>query len=66
MNRSGRGPEGRKLLIKEGTIVDATIIAAKDMTLQLEKAKAQARAQVGHPFHIIKNLFKYRKVRAGA
>jgi len=28
-----------------------------------EKLKARARALVEHPFHIIKNLFKHRKVR---
>ena len=31
--------------------------------MRLEKAKAQVRARVEHPFHIIKNLFKHRKVR---
>ena len=35
----------------------------KEITLKLEKAKAQVRARVEHPFHIIKNLFKHRKVR---
>ena len=35
----------------------------KELTVQLEKAKAQVRARVEHPFHIIKNLFKHRKVR---
>jgi IS5 family transposase len=35
----------------------------KELTLQLEKAKARVRARVEHPFHIIKNLFKHRKVR---
>ena len=35
----------------------------KDLTLRLEKAKAQVRARVEHPFHVIKNLFKHRKVR---
>ena len=35
----------------------------KQVTLLLEKAKAQVRARVEHPFHIIKNLFKHRKVR---
>ena len=45
----------------------------KELTLKYEKAKAQVRARVepfgpglmaeGHPFHIIKNLFKHRKVR---
>jgi IS5 family transposase len=35
----------------------------KELTMQLEKAKARVRARVEHPFHIIKNLFKHRKVR---
>jgi IS5 family transposase len=35
----------------------------KDLTLRLEKAKAKVRARVEHPFHIMKNLFKHRKVR---
>jgi transposase, IS5 family len=29
----------------------------------LEKAKASMRAKVEHPFHVIKNLFRHRKVR---
>lgn len=28
-----------------------------------EKAKASIRARVEHPFHIIKNLFRHRKLR---
>lgn len=35
----------------------------KELTQELEKVKAQIRARVEHPFHILKNLFKYRKVR---
>ena len=35
----------------------------KDLTLGYEKLKARVRAMVEHPFHIVKNLFKYRKVR---
>ena len=35
----------------------------KQVTVLLEKAKAQVRARVEHPFHVIKNLFKHRKVR---
>ena len=35
----------------------------KDLTLGFEKLKARTRALVEHPFHIVKNLFKYRKVR---
>ena len=35
----------------------------KELTLAVEKTKAQMRALVEHPFHVIKNLFGYRKVR---
>jgi IS5 family transposase len=35
----------------------------KELTRALEKAKAQVRAFVEHPFHVIKNLFHHRKVR---
>ena len=77
--------EERKLLIREGTIVEATIIAApssakneskergprkamaegaiEELTQQPEKVKAQVRARVEHPFHILKNLFRHRKTR---
>ena len=30
---------------------------------KLERMKASIRSKVEHPFHVIKNLFKYRKVR---
>ena len=36
---------------------------AKTLNGAWEKLKARARALVEHPFHIIKNLFKHRKVR---
>ena len=35
----------------------------KEAIQAFEKAKAQVRALVEHPFHILKNLFKHRKVR---
>ena len=35
----------------------------KDLALAFEKLKARIRARVEHPFHIVKNLFKHRKVR---
>jgi IS5 family transposase len=35
----------------------------KELKQALEKVKAQVRARVEHPFHVIKNLFKYRKTR---
>jgi transposase, IS5 family len=35
----------------------------KALTQELEKLKAQVRARVEHPFHVVKNLCGYRKVR---
>jgi IS5 family transposase len=35
----------------------------KEIIQALEKAKAQLRAYGEHPFHIVKNLFRHRKVR---
>jgi IS5 family transposase len=35
----------------------------KEATQAFEKAKAQVRAYVEHPFHVIKTLFKHRKAR---
>lgn len=35
----------------------------KEVVKALEKCKAQLRAYVEHPFHVLKNLFKHRKVR---
>ena len=35
----------------------------KSLLIEWERRKAQVRSLVEHPFHIIKNLFKYRKVR---
>jgi len=46
---------GKIKAMKEGPLKEATV--------QLEKVKAQVRAFVEHPFHIIKNLFRHRKAR---
>ena len=35
----------------------------KEVARALEKCKAQLRAYVEHPFHVVKNLFRHRKVR---
>lgn len=35
----------------------------KEARKAVEKAKASVRAYVEHPFHIVKNLFRHRKVR---
>ena len=37
--------------------------AEKEALQAVEKAKAKVRAFVEHPFHIVKNLFRHRKVR---
>ena len=37
--------------------------AQKEALKAVEKTKASVRAFVEHPFHIVKNLFRYRKVR---
>lgn len=35
----------------------------KQVWSELERRKAQVRSRVEHPFHVLKNLFRYRKVR---
>jgi IS5 family transposase len=35
----------------------------KSLAQAYEKLKAKIRAQVEHPFHVIKNIFKYKKTR---
>jgi IS5 family transposase len=35
----------------------------KNLAQAYEKLKAQVRARVEHPFHIVKNIFKYKKTR---
>jgi len=37
--------------------------ALRDLAEPVERALAQLRAPVEHPFHIVKNRFRYRKVR---
>lgn len=46
---------GRVKALPEGQI--------KELTKEFEKLKAQVRAKVEHPFHVVKNLFGFRKVR---
>ena len=36
----------------------------KSLVQAYEKLKAHMRARVGHPFHIVKNIFKCRKTRS--
>jgi IS5 family transposase len=48
---------------KRGQIKTMAEGAAKETLKTIEKAKASVRAFVEHPFHILKNIFKHRKVR---
>jgi IS5 family transposase len=48
---------------KRGVIKALAEGAEKEALKAVEKAKASVRAFVEHPFHIVKNLFRHRKVR---
>ena len=48
---------------KRGLIKAMAEGAEKEARKAVEKAKASVRAFVEHPFHIVKNLFRHRKVR---
>jgi len=48
---------------KRGPIKAMVEGAEKETLKAVEKAKASVRAFVEHPFHILKNIFRHRKVR---
>jgi IS5 family transposase len=48
---------------KRGQIKTMKEGAEKETLKAVEKAKASVRAFVEHPFHILKNIFRHRKVR---
>jgi IS5 family transposase len=48
---------------KRGTVKALAEGAEKEMVKAAEKIKTSVRAFVEHPFHIVKNIFRYRKVR---
>jgi transposase, IS5 family len=48
---------------RRGTITKMAEGTVKTLTQALERVKAQIRARVEHPFHVVKNLFRYRQVR---
>jgi len=48
---------------KRGPIKSLVEGVEKETLKAVEKAKASVRAFVEHPFHIVKNLFRHRKVR---
>jgi len=47
---------------KRGLIKAMPEGALKELTVMLERKKAQIRSRVEHPFHVVKNLFHYKKV----
>jgi transposase, IS5 family len=48
---------------KRGKIKEMSEGWHKELMVEWERRKAQVRALIEHPFHVVKNLFKYRKVR---
>ncbi|GHC38748.1 transposase, IS5 family [Aidingimonas halophila] len=54
-----------RVAAKCGTIkkMEDNPVKMKTLLLKYEKGKASILAKVEHPFHVIKNLFGYRKVR---
>jgi len=54
-DKKRRNGGGRFSILAEG--------AEKETRKAMEKAKASVRAFVERPFHIVKNLFRHRKVR---
>ena len=52
-----------RVAAKRGKIKAMQDGALKDLMIALERTKAQIRARVEHPFHVVKNLFRHRKVR---
>ena len=48
---------------RRSTITKMTEGWQKTMAQAYEKLKAQVRARVEHPFHMVKNLFHYKKAR---
>jgi IS5 family transposase len=52
-----------RVATKRGKIKEMPESWIKDLSVRFEKLKAQTRALVEHPFHIVKNLFRHRKTR---
>ena len=49
--------------VKRGKIKAMPEGPLKDLVKRIEYMKAQVRARVEHPFHVVKNLFKHKKAR---
>jgi IS5 family transposase len=60
---AGHGAVEWRVAARRGKIKAMPESWVKDLSLGFEKLKARVRALVEHPFHIVKNLFRHRKVR---
>jgi transposase, IS5 family len=47
---------------KRGRVQGMSEGPLKELTVLMERKKAQIRARVEHPYHVLKNLFHYKKV----
>jgi transposase, IS5 family len=63
VREAGRKVRHWRVAEKAGKIKAMAEGALKEVCKQIEHVKAQVRARVEHPFHIVKNLFRHRKVR---
>jgi len=52
-----------KVATKRGVITKMDEGVLKELTVMMERKKAQVRARVEHPFHVVKNLFHHKKAR---
>ncbi len=52
-----------RVAVKRGKIKAMSEGPLKDLVIAVERTKAQIRARVEHPFHVVKNLFHHRKTR---
>jgi IS5 family transposase len=60
---AGHGAVEWRVAARRGQLKAMPESWVKDLSLGFEKLKARVRALVEHPFHIVKNLFRHRKVR---
>jgi IS5 family transposase len=60
---TGRPDVEWQVAAKRGKVKAMAEGMLKALAVRLERVKAQVRARVEHPFHILKNLFGHRKTR---
>ena len=55
--------QAKGMMMRTGTVVDATFLEPDFIAERVEKMKASIRAKVEHPFRVIKRQFGFLKVR---